>query len=59
MSLDLSGKRLSLLKEAVPNLSRVALLVDPTDTFKERTIKTHQAAAEALGISLWAAVDAQ
>jgi len=55
MSLDLSGKRLSLLKEAVPNLSRVALLIDPTDTFKERTIKTHQAAAEALGISLWAA----
>jgi putative tryptophan/tyrosine transport system substrate-binding protein len=55
MSLDLSGKRLSLLKEAVPNLSRVALLIDPTDTFKERTIKTHQAAAEALRISLWAA----
>jgi putative ABC transport system substrate-binding protein len=55
MSLDLSGKRLSLLKEAVPNLSRVALLIDPTDTFKERTIKTHRAVAEALGISLWAA----
>jgi putative ABC transport system substrate-binding protein len=30
--IDLSGKRLELLKEAIPNLSRVALLVDPTFT---------------------------
>jgi len=28
MAIDLSGKRLELLKEAVPNLLRVALLVD-------------------------------
>jgi putative ABC transport system substrate-binding protein len=28
MTIDLSGKRLELLKEAVPGLSRVALLVD-------------------------------
>jgi putative ABC transport system substrate-binding protein len=28
MSVDLSGKRLELLKEAVPNLSRVALLLE-------------------------------
>jgi hypothetical protein len=34
MLVDLSGKRLELLKEAVPNLSRVALLVDPTSTAK-------------------------
>jgi len=53
MTNDLSGKRLELLKQAVPNLSRVALLVDPTDAYKERTIKSHQAAAEALGVSLW------
>jgi putative tryptophan/tyrosine transport system substrate-binding protein len=53
MLIDLSGKRLELLKEAVPNLSRVALLVDPTVTFKERMIASHQAAAHALGISLW------
>jgi ABC-type uncharacterized transport system substrate-binding protein len=53
MSLDLSGKRLSFLKEAVPNLSRVALLTDVTDAFRERTIKANLAAAEALGISLW------
>ena len=55
MLVDLSGKRLELLKEAVPNLSRVALLLDPTSTVKERTIKANQAAAEALGISLWPA----
>jgi putative ABC transport system substrate-binding protein len=53
MAIDLSGKRLELLKEAVPNLSRVALLVDFSTPFKERTIKSHQTAAQALGISLW------
>ena len=53
MAIDLSGKRLELLKEAVPNLSQVALLVDFSTPFKERTIKSHQAAAQTLGISLW------
>jgi putative ABC transport system substrate-binding protein len=53
MAIDLSGKRLSLLKEAVPNLSRVALLTDVTDQFRERMIKANLASAEALGISLW------
>jgi putative tryptophan/tyrosine transport system substrate-binding protein len=52
MTVDLSGKRLELLKEAVPNLSRVALLVDPTDPFRAPTIKSNQDAAQALGISL-------
>jgi putative tryptophan/tyrosine transport system substrate-binding protein len=53
MAVDLSGKRLELLKEAVPDLSRVALLTDPkTDPFRKRTIKANQAAAQALGISL-------
>ena len=51
MAIDLSGKRLELLKEAVPSLSRVALLVE-FSTPKE-TIKLHQTAAQALGISLW------
>jgi putative tryptophan/tyrosine transport system substrate-binding protein len=53
MAIDLSGKRLELLKEAVPDLSQVALLVDFSTPFKERTIKSHQAAAQTLGISLW------
>src|SRR5215831_18573297 len=39
--------------EAVPSLSRVALLVDFSTPNKERTIKLHQTAAQALGISLW------
>src|SRR6516165_9832537 len=52
MTNDLSGKRLEILKEAVPNLSHVALLVDPTLPFKENTIKVHQSAAQALGLSL-------
>ena len=53
MAIDLSGKRLSLLKEAVPNLLRVALLTDATDPFRERTIKANLASAQTLGISLW------
>jgi putative ABC transport system substrate-binding protein len=51
MAIDLSGKRLELLKEAVPSLSRVALLVDFSTP--KQTIKLHQTAAQALGISLW------
>jgi len=50
---DLSGKRLELLKETVPNLSRVAFLVDPTVRSKGNTIKAHQVSAQALGLSLW------
>jgi putative tryptophan/tyrosine transport system substrate-binding protein len=54
MAVDLSGKRLDLLKQVVPGLSRVALLTDlKTDSVRERTIKAYQAAAEALGITLW------
>ena len=55
MAVDLSGKRLALLKEAVPNLSRVALLLDLFSPNKEGQIKANQTAAEALGISLWPA----
>ena len=55
MTVDLSGKRLELLKQAVPNLSRVALLTDPkTDPTRERTLKANRAATQALGITLWA-----
>jgi putative tryptophan/tyrosine transport system substrate-binding protein len=56
MAGDLSGKRLELLKEAVPKLSRVALLIDQTAPSMERVIKANQASANALGISLWPAV---
>ncbi len=52
MAVDLSGKRLQLLKEAVPNLSRVALLVDGTTSSNELMVKANQAAAKALQINL-------
>jgi putative tryptophan/tyrosine transport system substrate-binding protein len=55
MTIDLSGKRLALLKEVVPSLSRVAILVDQTDPFSQRQIKAYQTAGEALAISLWPA----
>jgi putative tryptophan/tyrosine transport system substrate-binding protein len=53
MAVDLSGKRLQLLKEAVPNLSRVALLVDAATSSNDLMIKANQAAANALQITLW------
>ena len=52
MAVDLSGKRLALLKEAVPNLSNVALLVDPGDPNTPRFIPPHVNAAKTLGLSL-------
>jgi putative tryptophan/tyrosine transport system substrate-binding protein len=56
MAVDLSGKRLQLLKEAIPNLSRVALLLDSTSpVVAPGILKANQTAAEALGISLWPA----
>src|SRR5262245_38016028 len=50
--LDLSGKRLGLLKETVPNLSRVTFLLDPTSQPKGNIINAHHVAAQALGLSL-------
>ncbi|MGM4877786.1 ABC transporter substrate-binding protein [Bradyrhizobium sp. 956_D2_N1_5] len=51
---DLSGKRLSLLKEAVPSLSHVALLhdrsLDPATT--TNNIKSYSNAAKAMGLML-------
>jgi putative ABC transport system substrate-binding protein len=46
---DLSGKRLALLKEAVPNLSVVALLLDPQ---LSGLISANATAAKTLGLSL-------
>jgi putative ABC transport system substrate-binding protein len=53
MAVDLSGKHLALLKEAVPNISRVALIVWPAYPFKDRIITTYEKAARDLGVSLW------
>ena len=47
---ELSGKWLDLLKEAVPSLSRVAVLWDTTGTVNQR--RTLEQAAPALGVHL-------
>jgi putative ABC transport system substrate-binding protein len=48
---DLSGKRLALLKEAVPNLSRVAQLFDPNEPNASRSIAGSLNSAKNLGLS--------
>jgi putative tryptophan/tyrosine transport system substrate-binding protein len=49
---ELSGKRLELLKEAVPNLTRVGALWNPTNSSQERIWKEIQAAAQELRLQL-------
>ena len=51
LATDLSGKRLALFKELVPNLSRVAILVDPRDPGAPRIGAGYEKAAKALAIS--------
>jgi putative ABC transport system substrate-binding protein len=52
MTVDLSGKRLELLREAVGNLTRVGLLVDPTESLTRGVITATEAAAATLGVSV-------
>jgi putative tryptophan/tyrosine transport system substrate-binding protein len=53
ITVELSAKRLQMLKEAIPTLSRVALLVNPTDQLMSpRYIAESQTAAAALGIAV-------
>jgi putative tryptophan/tyrosine transport system substrate-binding protein len=49
---ELQGRRLSLLKEAVPKLSRVILLFDPKTPFHQIAIDAQSNAARALGLAL-------
>jgi putative ABC transport system substrate-binding protein len=49
---ELSGKRLELLKEAVPRISRVGVLWDPDDPGPAIGFKEYEAAARALKIQL-------
>jgi putative tryptophan/tyrosine transport system substrate-binding protein len=49
---ELAGKRLELLKEAVPKLARVAVLHDPTLPPNLLELKGVQAAAPALGLTI-------
>jgi putative tryptophan/tyrosine transport system substrate-binding protein len=47
---DLVGKRLELLKEAVPGIKSVAVLMNPTSAGQSESLKRAEAAAEALGL---------
>jgi putative tryptophan/tyrosine transport system substrate-binding protein len=51
LSPELSGKRLELLKEVIPKLSRVALLTPPVKAWRT-SIKETEVAAQALGLQL-------
>jgi putative tryptophan/tyrosine transport system substrate-binding protein len=49
---EVSGKRLELLKQAVPGISRVAVLWDPDDPAAHFSVEETQVAAAALGLKL-------
>jgi putative tryptophan/tyrosine transport system substrate-binding protein len=49
---ELEGKRLELLKEAVPGLSRVAVLANPVNPATARALRATEVAAQALRIPL-------
>ena len=49
---DLAGKRLELLKETLPKLTRVAYIWDPSNPSLARISREAQAAARELGITL-------
>jgi putative tryptophan/tyrosine transport system substrate-binding protein len=51
-SLDLSGKRLELLKETMPKVSRIAVLYDPSDPAKIAEFKETEVAARPWGVQL-------
>ena len=49
---ELAGKRLQLLKETVPNLTRVAVLWDPTEPGRRQLVKEAELAAPTLGLQI-------
>ena len=49
---DLSGKRLALLKEVLPKLARVAVLLNPAHPPNVDQLRETQAAARTLGVTL-------
>ena len=52
LTTDLSGKRLALLKEAVPSVARVAVLWNAADTAMTLRFQEIQVAAQMLGVTL-------
>jgi putative ABC transport system substrate-binding protein len=49
---EVSGKRLDLLKEAIPELSRVAVLWNAANPYKPFDLKEVQSVADALGVAV-------
>jgi putative ABC transport system substrate-binding protein len=49
---ELTGKRLDLLKEALPRLSRVAVIYNPTNPISAGQVRSMEAATRALGVQL-------
>ena len=47
---DIAGKRLQLLRELIPNLSRIGLLVRATSQANDQYVEETEAAARALGM---------
>ena len=52
LSFELVGKRLELLKEAVPRVSRVAILSNPQHPGEQRELWETQSSARAMGMTL-------
>jgi putative ABC transport system substrate-binding protein len=52
LSVELSGKRLELLKEAVPQSTRIAVLADPEAPYLAAKVESLTVAARALGVHL-------
>src|SRR5215468_1627120 len=52
LSFELVGKRLELLKEAVPLVSRVAILSNPQHPGEQRELRETQTTARAMGMAL-------
>ena len=52
LAIELVGKQLQLLKEAMPRLSRVAVLVNPGNSYYLASVREAQVAARALAVRL-------
>jgi putative ABC transport system substrate-binding protein len=52
ISPELSGKRLELIKEAIPELTRVAVLTNPNAKISELYVREAHTAANTLGLSV-------
>lgn len=52
LSLDLTAKRMDLLKELIPQLKRVAIIANPGHAGEQAELQVSQTAAKALGLAL-------